>query len=41
MAKCTKCGKQVGCGCGLKGGLCSTCIKNSSTPSTPTPIVHP
>lgn len=25
MAACSKCGKQVGCGCGLKGGLCATC----------------
>lgn len=25
MAKCTGCGKKVGCGCELKGGLCSTC----------------
>lgn len=25
MAACKKCGKQVGCGCGLKNGLCATC----------------
>jgi len=25
MAACNKCGKQVGCGCNLKGSLCATC----------------
>ena len=25
MASCTKCGKGVGCGCNLAGGLCATC----------------
>ena len=25
MAKCSKCGTTVGCGCQLKNGLCSSC----------------
>lgn len=25
MAACSKCSKQVGCGCNLKGTLCATC----------------
>ena len=25
MAVCSKCGAKVGCGCQLKGGLCSIC----------------
>ena len=25
MAACSKCGKQVGCGCNLKEGLCAQC----------------
>lgn len=24
---CSKCGKEVGCGCNLTGGLCKTCLK--------------
>ncbi len=39
MAACKKCGKSVGCGCGLKGGLCATCAAEAlkATPPTPTP----
>lgn len=32
MASCTKCGKVVGCGCNLKGGLCATCIEKARHP---------
>lgn len=29
MAACKKCGKSVGCGCGLKEGLCAACVKEA------------
>lgn len=25
MAQCSKCGKEVGCGCNLTNGLCAIC----------------
>lgn len=31
MASCKKCGKNVGCGCGLKNGLCATCAAAATT----------
>lgn len=36
MAKCTKCNKEVGCGCNLTNGLCSACVSSNITP-TPVP----
>lgn len=35
MASCSKCGKNVGCGCNLVGGLCLQCYSVNSTISTP------
>lgn len=29
---CSKCGKAVGCGCNLKGGLCATCNQQKTQP---------
>ncbi len=34
MAKCSKCGTNVGCGCQLKNGLCAYC--SSAKPATTT-----
>lgn len=31
MANCTRCGKDVGCGCNLKNGLCATCNQPKTT----------
>lgn len=29
-AHCSKCNKDVGCSCGLKNGLCSTCAAEAT-----------
>jgi len=31
MATCVGCGAQVGCGCGLVGGLCAACLAKQQT----------
>lgn len=31
MARCTKCNRDVGCGCNLSNGLCSNCISTVIT----------
>jgi hypothetical protein len=31
MAKCTKCGKEVGCSCSLIGGSCHTCYNQQTS----------
>lgn len=36
MAYCVQCKNNVGCGCQLVNGLCSTCrAKNANPPATP------
>lgn len=38
MASCSKCGVNVGCGCQLYNGLCSTCYNLSQMmPPPPSP----
>jgi hypothetical protein len=34
MASCSSCSKDVGCGCNLIGGLCTTCYGTNLTPGT-------
>lgn len=34
MAKCSKCGKEVGCGCNLISGSCHTCYSKDITLTT-------
>ena len=34
MATCINCGTEVGCSCGLQGGLCGTCVANLQKPVT-------
>lgn len=41
MANCTKCGKPVGCGCGLKGGLCAKCRKEADEAAKANPALPP
>lgn len=41
MAACKKCGKAVGCGCGLKGGLCATCAEEARLQLPTPPIQSP
>jgi len=31
MAACKNCGKQVGCGCQLSNGLCTSCQSTQTT----------
>ena len=31
MAKCKKCGANVGCGCNLTNGLCAYCVAQTNT----------
>lgn len=35
MASCSKCGREVGCGCNLIEGQCMTCYNSTLSSSTP------
>jgi hypothetical protein len=41
MAACKNCGKAVGCGCGLKGGLCATCANEANKVQVTPPLLPP